>query len=104
MITKEKVITKMTELKYGSKKATALAQNYWHSHRRTLEECYSSHSRAKENADFWCRARMVECGGYDYRICTFNSQMFTCGYRFKEKGVEYLAYETPMYTYKIRLY
>jgi len=94
----------MTELKYGSKKATALAQNYWNSYRRTLEDCYSSHSAAKENADFWCRQRMVECNGYDYRICTFNSQMFTAGYRFKENGIEYLAYETPMYTYKIRLY
>ena len=93
----------MPELKYGSKKAVALAKNYWNSNRRTLDECYSRHSEAKENADFWCRERMVKCDGYDYRICTFNSQMFTCGYRFKKNGVEYLVYETPMHVYKIRL-
>ena len=93
----------MTELKYGSKKAVALAQNYWNSYRRTLNDCYVRPSLAKENADFWCRERMVECGGYDYRICTYNTSMFTAGYRFKENGIEYLAYETPSYTYKIRL-
>lgn len=93
----------MTELKYGSKKAAHLAQNYWNSHRRNLSECYARFSLAKENTDFWCRQRMVELGGYDYRICNFNSKMFTAGYRFKENGIEYLAYETPSYTYKIRL-
>lgn len=94
----------MSELKYGSKKAASLAQNYWNSNRRTLNECYSHYSLAKEKADFWCRARMVKCGGYDYRICTYNDTMFTAGYRFKENGIEYLAYETPANTYKIRLY
>ena len=93
----------MTELKYGSKKAAYLAQNYWNSYRRNLTECYGRFSSAKGNADFWCRQRMVELGGYDYRICTFNSQMFTAGYRFKENGTEYLVYKTPTYTYKIRL-
>ena len=93
----------MTELKYGSKKSVALAQNYWNSYNRTLADCYARPSHAKENADFWCRARMVKLGGYDYRICTFNSQTFTAGYRFKENGTEYLVYETPTYTYKIRL-
>ena len=93
----------MTELKYGSKKATALAQNYWNSYYRTLNDCYVRRSHAKENADFWCRERMVELGGYDYRICTYNSQIFTAAFRFKEKGIEYLCYMTPTYNYKIRL-
>ena len=93
----------MKELKYGSKKATALAQNYWNSYRRNLTECYGRFSSAKEKADFWCRHYMVENGGYDYRICTYNSQIFTAGFRFKEKGAEYLCYMTPTYNYKIRL-
>lgn len=94
----------MTELKYGSKKAAALAQNYWNSYYRTLHDCYARPSYAKEMADFECRQIMVEYGGYDYRICSYNCQMFTAAFRFKEKGVEYLAYITPYYSYKIRLY
>ena len=94
----------MTELKYGSKKATALAQNYWNSYYRTLNDCYVRPSCAKESADFWCRQKMVEKGGYDYRICSFNCQMFTAAFRYKEKGVEYLCYMTACYDYKIRLY
>lgn len=94
----------MTELKYGSKKAAALAQNYWNSYYRTLNDCYARPSHAKENADFWCRQKMVEYGGFDYRICSYNCQTFTAAFRFKENGVEYLCYMTAYYNYKIRLY
>ena len=93
----------MTELKYGSKKAVALAQNYWNSYYDSLTQCYIKPSQAKLNAQHCCKLRMLKWNGYDFRICTFNSHMFTAGYRFKENGTEYLAYETPTYTYKIRL-
>ena len=93
----------MTELKYGSKKATSLAQNYWNSYDRALTDCYARPSIAKEKADFRCRHFMIVNGGYDYRICTYNSQIFTAGFRFKEKDVEYLCYMTPTYNYIIRL-
>lgn len=94
----------MTELKYGSKKATSLVDNYMNSRNRTLANCYVRPSSAKEKADFWCRYYMISNGGYDYRICTYNAQIFTAAFRFKEKGIEYLCYMTPTYNYKIRLY
>ena len=93
----------MTELKYGSKKATALAKNYWDSPFKNLNDCYARPSKAKENAYFWCKYQMVKCNGYDLRICSYNAQIFTAAFRFKENDIEYLAYITPYYNYKIRL-
>lgn len=94
----------MTELKYGSKKAVALAENYWNSYYRTLNDCYVCPSHAKENAFYACRDIMAKYNGYDLRICSYNCQMFTAAFRFKENENEYLVYITHYYNYKIRLY
>ena len=94
----------MTELKYGSKKAASLAQNYWNSFRRCLDDCYERPSKAKLNAIIACKKYAIKYCGYDFRICTYNSQIFTCAFRFKENEIEYLCYMTPSYNYKIRLY
>ena len=93
----------MLEIRAGSKKAIGMVDNYYNSNYHTLNDCYARPSTAKEKADFRCRYYMVFNGGYDYRICTYNSQIFTAAFRFKEKGVEYLCYMTPTYNYKIRL-
>lgn len=93
----------MKYVKYGSKKAVSLAQNYWNSYKRTLSDCYGRHSNAKEKAYFWCLDKMAEYNGYDFRICTHNSQTFTAAFRFMENDTEYLFYMTAYNDYKIRL-
>jgi len=94
----------MEEVKCGSKKAEYLVYNYMNSDKTTLKDCYARPSNAKEKAYFWCKYVMVRSNGYDIRICSYNTQIFTAAFRFMENGIEYLAYITPKHIYKIRLY
>ena len=91
------------KLNRNTKKARGLVQEYERSCNYGLNQCYSSYSYANAFAEVLCREKMFDMGGYGFKILSFNSQAFTCGwlYEDKETGVIMLNVETDRNTYTI---
>lgn len=89
------------KLNRNTKKARALVQDYERSYNYGLNQCYASYSYAKAFAEVRCREKMLDMGGHGFKILSFNSQTFTCGwlYEDKETGVIMLNVETYRNTY-----
>ena len=94
---------KVMKLNRNTKKARGLVQEYERSCNYGLNQCYASYSYAKAVAEVHCREKMLDMGGYGFKILAFNSQAFTCGwlYEDKETGVIMLNVETYRNTYTI---
>ena len=91
------------KLNRNTKKACSFMQEYDNSYNYGLRQCYTSYSYAKGRAEERCRAKMFAMDGYGFKILSFNSQTFTCGwlYEDKETGVIMLNVETYRNTYTI---
>ena len=91
------------KLNRNTKKAQDLIERFYNSEIDTLEDCYGTFSAAKRNAYYVCCQKCVEMDGWRFRIISFNSQTFTCGwlYEDKETGVIMLNVETYCNTYTI---
>ena len=91
------------KLNRNTKKARALVQAYERSYNYELNQCYASYSHAKAVAEAHCRKKMFDMGGYGFKILSFNSQVFTCGwlYEDKETGATMLNVETCRNIYTI---
>lgn len=73
-------------------------RGYTRSTASTLWDVYGRWSRAKEQAFDYCRSLCYEYGGYDLRIITANTFIFTAGFTFTaEDGRECFMYITPSY-------
>lgn len=91
------------KLNRNTKKARYLVQGYERSCNYCLNQCYSSYSYSKHAAEVHCREKMLDMGGYGFKILSFNSQTFTCGWLYEDKqtGVIMLNVETYRNTYTI---
>ena len=66
---------------------------------RTLDDVYKSYSAAKQNAYDYCKRLQDKYNGYDFRIISANTFIFTAGFKFVdvETGVIKFMYITPSY-------
>ena len=89
------------KLNRNTKKARGFVQEYERSYNYGLNQCYASYSLAKDIAEVSCRQKMLDMGGYGFKILSFNSQTFTCGWLYvdTETGVIMLNVETYRNTY-----
>lgn len=73
--------------------------DYYNAYKRSVWEsvrdAYVRPSTAKVSIEKEIISRMEKCNGYDYRIISKNGYFFSCAYRTKENGVEYLHVFTP---------
>ena len=91
------------KLNRNTKKAKYIINRFNASCFDTLEECYKSYSKHKFRAFQACVTKSFEMDGWRFRIMSYNSQTFTCGwlYEDKETGVIMLNVETYRNTYTI---
>ena len=91
------------KLNRNTKKAQDLIERFYNSDICTLEECYGAFSSAKRKAFYECTNKCAEMDGWRFRIISFNTMSFTCGwlYEDKETGVIMLNVETYRNTYTI---
>lgn len=91
------------KLNRNTKKAQDLIERFYNSEFETLEECYNSCSYAKRMAYYNCLYKCSDMDGWRFRIISFNTMSFTCGwlYEDKETGVIMLNVETYRNTYTI---
>ena len=89
----------MKKLNRDTEKAKSFIRNYWASSNITLRDCYGRYSKEKEAAERSCRAIMHKEGGCDFRIISYNTFGFTCGWRTKTSTD--LRIETPKNSYII---
>lgn len=67
----------------------------------SLFDCYDKPSQAKVEAENECMNKMYAEHGYDFRILSYNTFAFTCGWVMEdpETGVIMLRVETPENSY-----
>lgn len=81
----------MKTIKSTTKAAVRFINSYNNSRRDSLRDCYTSYSTAKACAERDCRRWMDQENGHGFRILSFNTFGFTCGW-MTENG---LRIETP---------
>lgn len=76
-------------------------QRYTYSDDTQLRDVYGRYSDKKARAYDYCRNLMLKYDGYDFRIISYNTFMFTCGFMFHDPATNELmfAYITPTYNY-----
>lgn len=91
------------KLNRNTKKAQEIINRFNNSELFRLSDCYKSYSENKHRAYRVCVERFYKMGGYGFRIISFNTMSFTCGwlYEDKETGVIMLNVETYRNTYTI---
>lgn len=91
------------KLNRNTKKAQDLIERFYNSEIDTLEDCYEMYSAAKRRAYDYCLNKCADMNGWRFRIISFNSQTFTCGWLYadKETDVIMLNVETYRSTYTI---
>lgn len=67
---------------------------------RDLYSAYSRPSKAKVSVWYDCYRQMTKAHGFGLRVVSKNTQIFTCGYCYRDKktGVLHFVYITPSYT------
>ena len=88
----------MKTIKANTKKAESLWFNYNRSRNSRLSECYGKMSTSKAVAERDCIRRMLEEGGKDFRIMSFNTFSFTCGWVNPDGS---LRVETPANSFRV---
>lgn len=84
-----------------TKRQMCLLANYQRSEKRYLSDCYKSFSDAKAKAFNYCKEIERKFNGFEGRVCSFNSHIFTYAFEYvnEEDGVVCLHYITPNYDY-----
>lgn len=70
---------------------------------RGLCDCYKNCSWAKQHAENIILKEMCNNNGYEYTIIGFNSCTFSCAYKYRKNGIEYLVYHTHANKYEIEI-
>ena len=95
---------KETKVNVNTIKGTGFLQSYEHSKFYDIRECYEHPSTAKIDAEFYCYNKMNSQAGFGFRIMSYNSFSFTCGWLTEgENGVQTLHVETASNSYIIVL-
>lgn len=71
----------MKTIKYTTKKGRELAHNYLGAQYENLYQVYGKYSTNKARAEEWCKKTMIQEGGQRFRIISWNTFNFTCGWR-----------------------
>ena len=95
---------KETKINSNTIKGIGFLQSYEHSKFASINQCYESPSKAKIDAEFYCYNKMVSQAGFGFRIMSYNTFSFTCGWLTEsEDGVQTLHVETARNSYIIVL-
>ena len=95
---------KETKINANTIKGIGFLQSYGCSIFTTINECYVSPSTAKIDAEFRCYNKMTRQCGFGFKIMSYNSFSFTCGWLTEdEKGLQTLHVETAENSYIIPL-
>lgn len=70
----------MTTLNPNTKRAENFVNAYNRSTDTTLRHCYGRYSWEKEHAEYDCRRKMDNENGFGFRILSYNTFQFTCGW------------------------
>lgn len=89
---------KMKTINKNTKTASRWISAYVRSRYSTLSQCYVNCSFAKRRAENECRSLMLADGGEDFRIISYNSMQFSCGWRLADGS---LRIETASNSYLI---
>lgn len=91
------------KLNRSTKKTKSFKAKYLYSNDFSLFHVYKNPSQSKRHAYYECRAKCVDMGGWGFKILSFNSQVFTCGWLYsdKETGVIMLNVETAYNSYQM---
>lgn len=87
----------MKQISISTKKGQALADAYNRATLSSVTEAYNRPSTEKTRAEYFCRRAMIEEGGQGYKVISYNTFSFSCGWR-NEKGIRI---ETACNTYQI---
>lgn len=77
-----------------NKQDKRILNNYMNSEYYSLSQKYNTCSYAKMQAEYEILQDMRKLGGYDYKIISGNSHMFSCAFTFEENGKKFLKYFT----------
>lgn len=87
----------MKTINATTKAAARFINAYRNSVNDCLSDCYDRYSFEKGRAEYLCREQMKKENGHGFRIMSFNSFGFTCGWMVD--GV--LRVETPSNSYRV---
>lgn len=87
----------MKTLNNTTKAAARFINGYFDSRKYSLSDCYGRYSFEKARAERWCKDQMTKENGYEFRIISFNTFGFSCGW-LTAAG---LRIETPQNSYFI---
>ena len=90
-----------TKLNKNTKKAKYLIDSYFKSHYLTVRDCYKTRSYTKEAIEDKIINRIYSEGMTDYRVLSYNTFHFTCGYMDKNENILYV--ETACNIFEIDL-
>lgn len=88
----------MATIKKTTKRGAYLLASYRRSNSYELRDCYGRFSGAKAHADYNCREAMRRNGGSGYKIISFNTFGFSCGWMMPDGS---LHVETPTNSYNV---
>ena len=95
---------KETKINANTIKGIGFLQSYQRSKFYHIGECYGHPSTAKIDAEFQCYNKMNKQAGFGFRIMSYNTFSFTCGWLTEsENGVQTLHVETASNSYIITL-
>lgn len=83
------------------KKAEQYMRAYLTSKKYDLTDCYKYNSHAKDVAEMYVIQRMQDLNGYGYKIISYNTNCFTCGYYIEDATCDWLIIETAWNIYAI---
>lgn len=87
----------MKTIKANTKKGQYFIYAYNRATLSSVTEAYNRPSTEKTRAEYFCRRAMIEEGGQGYRVISYNTFSFSCGWRNK-KGIHI---ETACNSYQI---
>lgn len=88
----------MKTIKSSTKRGAAFLQSYKNSYYYSLQDCYNNYSCRKAVAENDCRRWMYQEAGHGFKILSFNTFGFTCGWI----TVDGLRIETPAGSYLVK--
>lgn len=95
----------MSKINYRMKQAETAFHYYMNSSYSNLFSAYSKPSKDKINAFTKCKNKQVDLDGFDFRIISKNTYIFTCGFKYINMltGKKMFYYITPYYEISIEI-
>lgn len=91
-----------TKLNKNTKKAQAFINAYFGSHYFSVRDCYNNRVYTKESIEDAIRRKMSENGMTDYRVLSYNTFHFTCGYMDKTENILYVETQANIFEIDLR--